>query len=403
MTPARLTAEHFAGYPPVARQIATRGLEVLRRLPLSFVPLLLREVIAYDWKFPAERQEVDAQFIYMSSLSREQLADVMSAFARLMLSPEMEAVDWVRSPGEFSERLSAHLWTSGQLASFRSAAVDFLAAVRAAIPPPGPAIPRLGLVVVGQGVTENRYPLFRKLRSHGTYFTQVDPQGGLKIMMQRVAARAEKYRSSFAHWYVDGGVPLSPAVPGVEMVAYRQLNPVRDLVVDKIRSMIRSGIGTEALRSGVMQLRPQDVGLNGDDGDTVLNHFKVSVLSEGSGTQFFSTTFVQWAAREVWRRAQPVTLFARFAPRITERSMNEALMGISNAPVLDPQGALVDADMGAFYTWSNQMRLPGANESRFIAWFENHSEAIVISPSIKPAMESETRVNLNTLLDEIEA
>jgi hypothetical protein len=55
----------------------------------------------------------------------------------------------------------------------------------------------------------------------------------------------------------------------------------------------------------------------------------VTLLSEGSGVQFFSTTFVQWAAREVLRRAQPVTLFARFAPRVTERSMNASLMGIA--------------------------------------------------------------------------
>ena len=90
--------------------------------------------------------------------------------------------------------------------------------------------------------------------------------------------------------------------------------------------IIRAGAGTEASRSALMQITPEDVGLKGDGDERVVNHFKVAVLSEGSGTQFFSTTFVQWAAREVLRRAQPVTLVARFAPRLTERSMNEALM-----------------------------------------------------------------------------
>ena len=47
MDPRQLTAEHFASYPPLARRVATRGLDVLRRLPLSFVPLLLQEVIEY--------------------------------------------------------------------------------------------------------------------------------------------------------------------------------------------------------------------------------------------------------------------------------------------------------------------------------------------------------------------
>jgi hypothetical protein len=34
----------------------------------------------------------------------------------------------------------------------------------------------------------------------------------------------------------------------------------------------------------------------------------------GSGTQIFSTTFVQWAARECLRRAQPETIVLHYAP-----------------------------------------------------------------------------------------
>ncbi len=56
--------------------------------------------------------------------------------------------------------------------------------------------------------------------------------------------------------------------------------------------MIRAGVGTEARRSALMQLTPEDVGLKGEGRRGKLNHFKVAVVSEGSGTQFFSTTFV---------------------------------------------------------------------------------------------------------------
>jgi len=400
MRPAQLKPEHFVTYPPLARQVADRGLAVLRQLPLSFVPLLLREVIAYDWKFPAERHEVDAQFTYLGSLSPELLKQVMAGFERLTLSPALEDVDWVRSPGEFSERLSAHLWTTQQVAPFRTAAVEFLKAVRVVIPPPEPVIPRLTIVVLGQGVTENGYPLFRKLRPHGTYFTQVNPEDGWPILMQRAAARAQEHPIPFAHWYIDGGAPASPPPAGMELLAYRQLDLVRDAVVAKLRSMILAGAGTEARRSALMQLGPEDVGLRGEGPESVINHFKVTVLSEGSGVQFFSTTFVQWSAREVLRRAQPVTLLTRFAPRMTERSMNEALMEARKPAVLDPQGALVDADMGAYYTWVNQMRLAGADESSFLVWFENHAEALVISPSSARGAQSNRPVDLNQLLDQ---
>jgi hypothetical protein len=170
MNPAQLVPEHFAAYRPLARNIAVVNLDILREMPLSFVPLLLAEVAAYDWKFPAERQEIDAQFAFMRTLPPERRRAAMARFQQLKLSPALENVDWVNTPREFSEQLSAHLWTTSQVADFRVAAVEFLDAVRAAIPPPAPVVPRLSVVVVGQGVTTSKYPLFRKLRSRGTYF-----------------------------------------------------------------------------------------------------------------------------------------------------------------------------------------------------------------------------------------
>ncbi len=69
MLPDQLTPESFAGYPPQARELAIRQIAILRRLPLAFVPLLLRELIVYDWKFPAERVDLDRQFTYLAGLA----------------------------------------------------------------------------------------------------------------------------------------------------------------------------------------------------------------------------------------------------------------------------------------------------------------------------------------------
>jgi hypothetical protein len=399
MLPADLTAEHFASYPPLARQVATRGLDTLRELPLAFVPLLLAEVIAYDVKFPAERVEIDAQFAFLRALPVDGRRQAMSGFARLQMARELEAVPWVVSPGEFSERWSAHLWSTGQVAEFRAAAVEFLNAVRARNPPPPPVAPRLVMVVIGQGVTEHTYPLFRKLRPRGTFFSAVRPADGLNVLMRRAAARVQQHMLPFAHWYVDGGAAASPRPPGLDVLAYRDLDVVRDAVVSKLRGMIAAGTGTEARRSALMKLAAADVGLTGDGADAVRNHLKVTVMAEGSGVQFFSTTFVQWAARELLRRAQPLTLVARFAPRVTERSMNQALMHARVEQEFDSGGALIDADMGAYYTWLNAMRLPGSDATAFVVWFEGHSEALVVSPSVAPGAQSSESIDMSRLLD----
>ena len=114
----------------------------------------------------------------------------------------------------------------------------------------------------------------------------------------------------------------------------------------------------------------------------MLNRFQLSLLTEGSGTQVFATTFVQWAAREALRRAQPLTLLARFGPRQRENPMNVLLNEAQRRPELDPQGSLVDADMGAYYTWLNQQRLSGAERAAFLVWFEDHQEALAIGPRL---------------------
>src|SRR3954451_16711546 len=127
MLPNELTAASFAVYPDEAKRLATDHLALLRRLPLGFVPLLLREVIVYDWKFPAERREVERQFTYLTSLSAGDLAKAMAPFAELRLSETLGRMEWVNSPAVFAEQLTAHLWTTHQIDSFRAAAVDYVA------------------------------------------------------------------------------------------------------------------------------------------------------------------------------------------------------------------------------------------------------------------------------------
>jgi hypothetical protein len=59
--------------------------------------------------------------------------------------------------------------------------------------------------------------------------------------------------------------------------------------------------------------------------------------------------------------------------------MNMMLNGAS--PIgTDPEGSLVDADIGAYYTWINMGRLSGADQLRFLVWFEGHREALAIGP-----------------------
>ena len=54
--------------------------------------------------------------------------------------------------------------------------------------------------------------------------------------------------------------------------------------------------------------------------------------------------------------------------------------------------------MGAYYHWINQQRLPGAEHSSFLVWFEGHSEALVIGPAMPRGTQSSSPTDLKQLL-----
>ncbi len=400
MLPNQLATEHFSGYPPEARRVAAAQIQTLRRLPLSFVPLLLRELIVYDWKFPAERKDLDRQFQYLANVPANEFRHIMASFGELRLSPDLEKTDWVNTPAAFSEKLSAHLWNTHQIDQFRAAAIDYVQTSSKAGREEALPTHRLGLAVIGAGVRDNSYPLFRKLAPHGVCFTQVTHENGLSRMLGAIEKRAAAHPEPYSHWYIDGGPDATPSQSAIARVSYGSLSPARAALQSRMqRTYERSVFDPEAFRSMLARIRPEEIGLSG--GDAVLSRFQLSVLTEGSGTQVFATTFVQWAAREALRRAQPVTLFARFTPRQRERPMNELLAESQRAPQLDPQGSLIDADMGAYYTWLNQQRLSEAGKATFLVWFEGHEEAVAIGPSMEPGKRVDTPVQLADLIEKV--
>jgi hypothetical protein len=401
MLPADLKPDKFNGYPPEARKLATNYIAALQRLPLSFLPSLLREVIEYDFKFPVERKAVERELANLASLSPEQTKEWFQGFAQIRLSSQLETADWVNAPAQYVEQFSAYLWSTHQQDAFRAAAVGYAERLHTVAPPEPPPMPRLGITVVGQGVAAYDAPLFRKLRTHGVYFNHVNSENGLQFLLDAVAARAQAHPAPYAHWYIDGGQETKYD-PALTCVSYHALERARAALSAKMRAEIeRPGMGPEALRSLMARMRPEDLGLNAMPGktpDPIMERFQLKVLTEGSGTQIFATTFAQWTAREALRRAQPLTLLVRFAPRQRQKPMNEMISDSTKPVEFDPVGSLVDGDFGAYYNWLNQQRLPGAEQSRFLVWFEGHNEAVAIGPSWPRGTQSNAAPDMKQLL-----
>ena len=73
---------------------------------------------------------------------------------------------------------------------------------------------------------------------------------------------------------------------------------------------------------------------------------------------------------------------------------------LSGAPItgVDPSGSLIDADMGAYYTWLSLRRLTGADQLRFLVWFEDHAEGVAIGPGLPAGTTSDSRMTMKQVL-----
>jgi hypothetical protein len=397
MLPRELHAEHFAHYRPRAHEVAVANLEILQKLPMSFLPNLLREVIEYDVRFPAERKAIDQQLAVLRDMSAEKFQSWFAPFEQITVDVDLEKFNWVDQPAQFVEQLSAHLWRTHQLDAFRNAATDYQAKLEAATPSHPLPVARLGIAIIGQQVASYDEPLFSNLRQHGTFFDQIKPENGLQLLLNAIAERAGAHPEQYAHWYIDGGLALETGMQ-LTCVSFAGMDPVRAALLKNMQKEIeKPGMGPEELRTHMSKLTPADLGFD-KAGDEALDWFKVKILTEGSGTQIFSTTFAQWTTREALRRAQPLTMLVRFAPRQRQRPMNELLSNSRANTELDPVGSLVDADMAAYYHWINQQRLPGDSQSVFLTWFEDHNQALVVAPTLPRGTKSSSQLNLKQLL-----
>jgi hypothetical protein len=375
--PAQLTAASFAAYPPEARQFATAHLALLQQLPLAVAPAFLREIIVYDWRFPAERRTFERQCAWLQSLPAEERAALLAPFRQISLPAALQAKDWVAAPQAMLEEITAHLWTTSQIDAYRRAAQDLLAV------PPDPNVvkqERCVIVVVGKDAVAPSPLLFRKLAPHGVtlrnlQWTDATPRELQTVLTTRAA------RTPYSHWYIDGGPPWPHDAGELDLLSYAQLRPVRETVLERMNRFTHSGPGgPEAMRTQMSALKPSESGADAVTSDPRMQHFINALFAEGSGTQIYSTSFVQWAARETLRRAQPQQLLVRFAPRQRQRTLNQMFDAATNVEVPDPEGSLRDADMGAYYIWLDLMRIAAPGRITFLAWREGQRHAVLITP-----------------------
>ena len=394
MTPAELQASSFSGYGSQARAITITNLALLRTMPLPLLPSYLVQIKSFDTLFPIEQQRIKTQLATLSAHP-----ELMQPFASITLTPTLAHMDWVAQPGAFVGALAAALWQTGQIDAYHRAGEALFAAMPGTKRPAGSQAPLL-LAVFGQGASRGAYPLFTRLAPHGMYLRQVSDADAVPQLSAHLRARAQVAPAQYAHWYVDGGTAAAvpPGTAPLDQFTFPSLAPVTDAVLRAMDQAVQQGTGPELLADRLRALPPGALHLDQVTDDPCFRGLFLSLLTQGSGTQLYSTSFVQAAAVELLRRAAPQTLLIRFAPRRKPASMNDMLQQRAQSVELDADGALVDADMATYYAWIAMQRSPSGEQASMIAYVEGHGQAFVAGPAIARGVESASPLTMQQVL-----
>jgi len=383
----------FARYSTPSRLFVERNMVLLRQLPISVCPSVLKEMQQLDTSFPAERDAFRSQCDFLGAMPANKLQALLDPLARISLPQELAQSDWINDPESFISGLTAYLWSSSQINQFRTASV----ALFAAIPARENNSDRLTIAVFGQGAPTPNREILTKLRPHGVLLTGLKSDAMSQQIFELFRSHAEPVKEPYAHWYIDGGTPWNSGfehLPHTITTSYPALDALRKRTLSSMEATVASGdAGAEQMRDQLTKVTAKDLLAGEVSPDPVLQRFYTELFTKSSGPQIFSTSFVQWTGRELARRAQPQTLLLRYAPRQHYRSFDESLR-VSEKVELDPEGSLRDAEMGIYYSWIEMTRITAEGKGTFLAWMEGSQQAVLIGRNAPAATVSPSPLNL---------
>jgi hypothetical protein len=397
MTSADLRVASFAAYPEESRALAVQYLPVLRRLPMAVCPSFLQEIRGLPTSFPVERALLQARLEALAAMPAAKLQTVTTLLRDIRLPAALFGRDWVNEPAAFITEMTQYLWSSAQIDRFRQGTLQLFSL----LPDSTGTSRRLVIVVLGKGVAETQQSSFGKLRHQGILLQQMNEPDLPAVLLSLLATQAATDPEPYAHWYVDGGKPwpMPNAASGITATSYAALQPVRLRVLQHMQTtLFDSDAGVEDMQHRLTALSSQALRADELTSDAVLQRFYTELFTQSSGPQVFSTSFVQWTARELMRRAQPRSMLLRYQPRQQHRTLNDMVTKVEAETSLDPEGSLRDAEMGAYYTWLETGRIASAKDIVFLVWQEGTQRLLVVGAFAPAGTETNTPMRLHEAL-----
>jgi len=362
--------------------------ETLTRLPATVHAFILVELQKWPTLFQPEQHYQRALLEYLSRLPKSSLDNATAGVARIEGQAGVNKVT-ERHPVAFQDAAQALLRQRGLQVAWRGEVDGFFRTIDPELearlyPADGPR--RLVVQIYGSAIAVQRDKLWSRFKGAGVrvpldlgaatsteqFLRQLlgPPNGDGTPALLNVATTSSPLDAWLVeshealHEICDAGRTKS-AGSAATGLSYDRLRPYRDDLTRTLNNKIQSGVESPqafAAYARSLQLAPPAGALlyTAD----VLVAFVRDVLLTGNGTLLMNNTFVEWAAVQALRRAQPRVLITRFGVRDKLRPFSSMVMFSQPRPsdqlpsVQDPVGSFVDVEQLSYYIWLNAEKTP---------------------------------------------
>lgn len=362
--------------------------ETLARLPATIQAFILVELQKWVMLFAPEQGYQRALLAHLSALPATDLQQAVAGIARVEAESGCDRIPR-GDPARFQDEAQALLRKQKLLQAWRREVDAFFQPINPALAPvlyPADAPRRLVVQLYGSGITVDRNKLWSRFKGTGVRVPlQLDgasaPAGFLAALFGArpgtqgeppllASLRASGQFTPLDTWMVEshralhdicrGGSSPGASNTSVTGLSYDLLREYREELMTALYGKVLAGVENPqafAAYARSLKVAPSPAALlySAD----ILQAFVRDTFLTGNGTLFVNNTFVEWAAVQALRRAQPRMLVTRFGVRHKFRPFSSMLLfsqprGSDQTPLVeDPAGSFVDVEQLSYYVWLN--------------------------------------------------
>jgi hypothetical protein len=378
-----------AGLTGEAATLAQEHGEVLARLPATVHAFILVELQKWPMLFGPEQRYQRALLEHLSRLPGPELDQAAAGIGRIEAEAGATRLS-DRNPARFQDDAQALLRKGGQVVAWRREVDGFFQKIDPALEAqlyPADAPRRLVVQLYGSGIAVQREKLWSRFKGAGVrvplnlegangtdrflqaLFGARDNAGGAPPLVAAATGSAP-----LDAWFIESHEALHVLCDGKRAgtsagsltgLSYDRLRTYRDDLTRALNSKIQSGVESPqafAAYARSLQIAPPPGALlySAD----VLLAFVRDVLLTGNGTLLMNNTFVEWAAVQALRRAQPRVLVTRFGVRDRLKPFSSMILfsqprASDHIPIVqDPVGSFIDVEQLSYYVWLNAEKSP---------------------------------------------